>query len=626
MTESLEGMFNFCLGMFCAGVGAAGCLYWLLNTDRFSGNAQQQRKPQQLKLEPEENVIGVIGMYEGITDCKQVEDDLCNSQQLLQLVMDTIPQLIAWKDRNSIYLGCNKNMAKASGVEEPQNIVGKTDYDLAHYLGWSENTVAFYRECDTQVMDSGVPILHAVEPQLQVDGKSVWLDTNKLPLYNAEGNVVGVLLMLEDITDRMRIEQNLMLYRQAVECSGDAIGIADASGAHIYHNPAFSRLFDCDTLEQHRQAGGIPARFIDPVIAQTVMQAILEGQQWMGEVELCSLRGRSFPVLLRANIIMDEMGQRVGTVKTMIDISDRKQTENQLRQQATDLANTLRELQNTQMHLIQSEKMSLLGQLVAGVAHEINNPVGFISGNLSHAIEYTQNLLNLVDLYQTHYPDPVMEIQEEMAAIEFPFLIEDLPKLISSMQVGADRIQGIVASLRTFSRMDQSDIKSVDIHEGLDSTLMILQSRLKPSPSRPAIEIIKTYDALPIVECYAGQLNQVFMNLLANAIDALEEAIAQPENQFDAANFIPTIRIQTELINAQRISICIADNGRGMTEKIRNRLFDPFFTTKPVGKGTGMGLSISYQIVTERHGGILQCVSLPGKGAEFRIEIPIQQA
>ena len=592
---------------------------------------------------PERQTDGSIiwdGLVVDITDRKQVEDELRNSQQLLQLVMDTIPQLIAWKDRNSFYRGCNKNMAKASGVETPQNIVGKTDYDLAHCLGWNDDIADFYRECDAQVMDSGIPIHHVIEPQLQADGKSVWLDTNKLPLYDTEGNVVGVLLMFENITDRMKIEQDLMLYKRAVECSGDAIGISDASGTHIYQNPSFSRLFDCETPDQLRQAGGVPHLFADPSFAERVLSAMMEGQQWTGEIEMRSLSGRSLPVLLRANAIVDEAGQVIGTVGSMMDISDRKQAEMQLRQQAHDLENTLRELQNTQTHLIQSEKMSALGQLVAGVAHEINNPVGFISGNLSHAIEYTQNLLNLVRLYQTHYPNPVAEIQDEMAAIEFPFLVEDLPKLVGSMRVGADRIQDIVASLRTFSRMDESDMKSVDIHDGIDSTLMILQSRLKPSPTRPAIEIIKTYGALPMVECYAGQLNQVFMNLLTNAIDALEEAIA-PKSCSDRnlESFIPTIHIQTELVQTglvqtklmdsqktrQKIRIRIADNGMGMTEKVLNRLFDPFFTTKPVGKGTGMGLSISYQIVTERHGGTLQCASVAGKGAEFRIEIPARQ-
>jgi signal transduction histidine kinase len=313
--------------------------------------------------------------------------------------------------------------------------------------------------------------------------------------------------------------------------------------------------------------------------------------------------------------------------------------------QAQRLEQTLEELQRTQSQMVQSEKMSSLGQLVAGVAHEINNPVNFIYGNLNHANEYTQDLIRLIQLYQQHYPNPEAEILEEADAIDLDFLVEDLPKLLSSMKVGSERIQRIVASLRTFSRMDEAEFKAVDLHEGIDSTLMILQNRLKArsvrTPDveyyRPAIEVIKEYGDLPLVECYAGQLNQVFMNILSNAIDAIEDGIEQlalsvsnSANQRAAAvapepETSHTIRIQTEALNGDRIVIRLADNGPGMPELVRQRLFDPFFTTKPVGKGTGMGMSISYQIVTEKHGGTLRCLSAPGQGAEFIIEIPIQQ-
>ena len=265
--------------------------------------------------------------------------------------------------------------------------------------------------------------------------------------------------------------------------------------------------------------------------------------------------------------------------------------------------------------------MSSLGQLVAGVAHEINNPVNFIFGNLTHANGYTQELLTLLELYQKHYPSPHPEIQEEALAIDLEFLLEDLPKLMSSMRVGADRIRQIVASLRTFSRMDEAEIKAVDIHQGIDSTLMILQHRLKEKSDRVGIELVKHYGNLPQVECYAGQLNQVFMNVLSNAIDALEESLADNQGQITT----PTITIHTEQIDANQIEIRIADNGLSIPESVQRRLLIPFFTTKPVGKGTGMGLSISYQIITEKHGGSLSCISEPGKGAEFQIRIPICQ-
>jgi signal transduction histidine kinase len=295
----------------------------------------------------------------------------------------------------------------------------------------------------------------------------------------------------------------------------------------------------------------------------------------------------------------------------------------QTRNKAHELEQTLQQLTRTQSQLIQSEKMSSLGQLVAGVAHEINNPVNFIYGNLAHANQYIQDLLNVIKLYQNYYPDPVPEFQDQIEAIDLDFLVEDLPKLLASMKVGADRIQQIVASLRTFSRMDEAEMKAVNIHDGIDSTLMILQHRLKAKHNHPEIQVIKSYGKLPLVECYAGQLNQVFMNILSNALDALEERDLR--RSADEMREQPSnIRIRTEMSPAGKVIIQIADNGSGMTESVCNRLFDPFFTTKPVGKGTGMGLSISYQIVTERHGGSLHCTSSLGQGAEFAIEIPLK--
>ncbi|WP_256871630.1 sensor histidine kinase [Nostoc sp. TCL26-01] len=325
--------------------------------------------------------------------------------------------------------------------------------------------------------------------------------------------------------------------------------------------------------------------------------------------------------LTTINPLKDSEEKIYRLVGTTLEISDRKQTEIQLNRQKKALETTLKELQRTQMQLIQSEKMSSLGQLVAGVAHEINNPVNFIYGNLTHADEYIQDLLFIVQTYQQAYPHPVATIEELAQDIDIEFLIQDLPQLLNSMKIGAQRIREIVISLRTFSRMDEAEMKEVNIHEGIDSTLMILEHRLKATSHRCEIQVIKEYDDLPLVECYPGQLNQVFMNILANAIDTLEESIGKKSELLTQ----PQIYIQTQKIPPHHLSICIADNGAGMTEAVKQRLFDPFFTTKAIGKGTGMGLSISYQIISERHGGTLECISQLGSGSKFVITIPLRQ-
>ncbi len=301
------------------------------------------------------------------------------------------------------------------------------------------------------------------------------------------------------------------------------------------------------------------------------------------------------------------------------------QLEERVAERTKDLSDALRTVQRAQVQLIQQEKLSALGQLVAGIAHEINNPVNFIHGNIDHASGYTEDLLTLFKLYEQYYPNPVSHIQNKREEIDISFLAEDLPKLLASMQVGTDRIRDIVLSLRIFSRLDEAEVKDVNIHEGIDSTLLILNSRINSLITAVPINIVKEYGKLPKVKCYPGQLNQVFMNILSNAIDALEEK-AESHCQNDGPNdsqsdWIPELKIITKSIDQENVNILIQDNGPGVPDSLLEKIFDPFFTTKAVGKGTGLGMSISHEIISEKHHGTLTCKRLE-EGTEFSITIP----
>ena len=301
----------------------------------------------------------------------------------------------------------------------------------------------------------------------------------------------------------------------------------------------------------------------------------------------------------------------------------------ELQTKNAQLAQALQDLQDTQIQLIQAEKLSSLGQLVAGVAHEINNPINFIHGNIIHTRQYMQDLLELIELYRQEYPDANSEIEEFVEDIDLAYLQDDLPQVLSSMQNGTERIRDIVRSLRVFSRLDEAEIKDIDLHESIDSTVMVFQTRLRENLTGREIELVKDYGQLPLIRCYAVQINQVFANILNNAIDALEEKFSQLAiSSGETANLEisehPTIHIYTRQQNSQHATIGFIDNGIGIPHNICLRIFDPFFTTKAVGKGTGLGMSISYQIITKQHQGKLSCSSVPNQGTEFTIQLPVR--
>lgn len=598
---------------------------------------------------------GFTAVQSDITDRKQAEEALRKSESYYRCIVETASEGVWMFDADSKTTFANSMMAEMLGytVEE---MLGKS---LFEFIDSEQVAIA---EAYVQRRRQGIRERHDFQ-FTRKDGSHLWAIVSATPMFDAGGEFSGVLRMITDISDRKQAEAELLQTLKELEFEKFAldqsaiVSNTDEFGTITYVNDQFCELFKYSREEligkTHRlvNSGYHPADFF-----KQLWSTIRKGNVWRGEMKNRAKDGTYFWLDTTIVPCLNSRGEPHQYVAIRKDITDKKQaeeslrlSESELRTKNQELAKALRDVRQTQSMMVQNEKMVSLGQLVAGVAHEINNPVSFIYGNVMHADDYFQDLLKMVELYQQEYPQPTAAIQAEMDDVDLNFLLQDLPKLLNSMKMGAERIRQIVLSLKNFSRLDEAEQKQVDIHEGIESTLLILQHRLKETAGHPKILLLKEYGNLPRVQCYAGQLNQVFMNIIGNAIDALEDAM-ETGNWADGADSpipycpSPTLRICTEvkygdevlmqpevavsgdsIRSPTHIVIRIADNGPGIPEEVQQRLFDPFFTTKEPGKGTGLGLSISYQIVVEKHGGQLKCHSAPGQGTEFAIEIPARK-
>ena len=523
----------------------------------------------------------------------------------------------------------------------PQRLIGVLgesvwfDYEKTKFLGAMSQVKALLVEFES-FTDQHADAL-AINAQASKDLAKGY--TVSIKTYRQLTEVLWQQLKPTDLTatERAAAQQQLLASLRSLSSSKTNIEldrlterlIRLKASAEAQHKQAIAQMAQAETLRMQIVVGSMLLSVVMAVaLAVMTSRAIARPLQTVTAFAKAVVLESNF-TLQSSVSTQDEVGslatslnqlvQWVGAYTSALEQA-RHTMEQRVEERTQDLTEALQALKQTQSQLIQSEKMSSLGQLVSGIAHEVNNPINFIHGNLKHADEYSQNLLTLIRLYQQQYPQPPLVVQTYTEAIDLAFLQEDLPKLLASMQMGTERIRQIVLSLRNFSRLDEAEMKPVDLHEGIENTLLILNGRLKQG-----IHVIKEYGSLPLVDCYPAQLNQVFMNLIANAIDALEESqnAAVAYSMGNARPSAPSITIRTGQVDQHHISVQICDNGSGIAPDVQAKLFDPFFTTKAVGKGTGLGLSICYQII-EKHQGTIKVVSAIGQGTEFSILLPLQ--